>query len=299
MNKKIIASLLMAIGVSAFNLAYADEGRGIYVGAFGGVGRSDNQDVEQTGVAHKRGDYAVSGYADFDLKVDVKGKAKRDTSGLGGVHVGYEWATTSFKVKPAVELELMYMSSKQESDLANPNTEVISNIGTISGGHADPTDLVAEHYAGGEHRFRNSMDMNMGLLMVNGLMTYDSESIFKPYVGAGVGLALINMNSAVSYQTNPSGPIEQTSDTHENVNHFNSKTHSTDYAFAGQLKLGVRAEITKNVYAFAEYRYLYVSSTDYTFGSTVYTGHAPTDNWNVKNESMGLHNGLVGVEYAF
>ena len=292
MNKKIIASLLMTIGVSTVNLAHADEGRGIYLGAFGGAGRTDNQDVEQTGTAHKTG---------FDLLVDVKGKVERDTSGLIGAHVGYEWASTSSNIKPAIELELMYTEADQKSNLVNPNDERMANI-TLTGSALTDAQVAVADYSAGNHRFFNQMNMKMALFMANGVFTYDTDSMFKPYIGAGLGLAVVRMTGATSYQTNPHGdPYEVTSDpSHEIVNHFNSKTTANDFAFAGQIKLGVRAEINKHVSAFAEYRYLYVDSTDFTFGSTVYPGgHSPTDNWNVKNDSMGLHNGLVGIEYAF
>jgi opacity protein-like surface antigen len=298
MNKKIIASLIITIGASSFNLANADEGRGIYVGAFGGAGRTDNQQVEQTGTAHKTG---------FDLLVDVKGKAERDTSGLIGASVGYEWAKTSSNIKPAIELEVMYTQADQKSRLVNSNDEIMSNV-TLTGDAL--TEAQNEVYVGGEdgqnysagnHRFFNQMNMKMGLFMANGIFTYDTDSMFKPYVGAGLGMALVRMTGATSYQTNPHGePYEVTSNTEEVVNYFNSKTKANDFALAGQIKLGIRAEISKHVSAFAEYRYLYVDSTDFTFGSTVYPGgHSPTDNWNVKNNSMGLHNGLVGVQYSF
>jgi hypothetical protein len=65
------------------------------------------------------------------------------------------------------------------------------------------------------------------------------------------------------------------------------------------LKLVLLADIDKNRSNFAEYRYLSVDSTDYTFGSAVYAEHSLTNNWNLMSDSMGIHNGLVGVEYVF
>ena len=287
------------LGVSAINLAHADEGRGFYLGAFGGAGRTDSQDVEQTGVAHKRGTFN-GGLTDFDLLVDVKGTAKRDTSGLAGVQLGYEWAPIASGIKPAFEIEMMYLSADQNSNLVNPNTELVSNT-TATGGALDLIDAAVEaHYGAGEHKFENHMKMNMGVLMANGVFTYETNSMFKPYAGVGVGLALVHMAGATSFQTSPvDGSQYEMSQGTTPVNHFNSKTNSNDYAFAGQVKLGLRAEITKNISAFAEYRYLHINSTEFTYGSTVYPDHPPTDNWNYKNSAMDFHNGLVGIQYAF
>ena len=333
MNKKIISQCLLAAGIlSAVSFAHADEGRGFYVGGFAGAGRSGNQDVEQTGTAHKFGDtgysYGGSKY-DFNLAVDVKGNAKRDTSGLGGVHVGYEWATTSWGVKPALELEAYYVGADQNSNLANPNDEVVTLKSTAPSAYDNSTDTnytthttaydytggpnqtkfqdaiqnyANGHYGAGEHRFQDHMKMNAGIFMANMVFTYDTGSMFKPYVGGGLGFAVINMNSASSFQTSPSanpnfemsGGVNGTP-----VNHFNSNTSAYDVGFASQVKLGLRADLDKNWSAFVEYRYLHINSTEYTFGSTVYPDHSATDNWNYKSGSMDFNNALAGVEYAF
>jgi len=301
MKNKILAASLITIGLIA-NAQAEDGGRGIYFGAFGGAGRTDSQDVQQTGVAHKRGDYGIPGLQDFDLLVDVKGKAKRDTAGLVGAHVGYEWAATSFRVKPALELEAFYLGADHNADLANSNTEVVANTSATGGDLDDIHSAVEAHYGAGEHRFRNHMNLDMGVFMANGVFSYETGSILKPYVGAGMGVALLRMSGASSIQTSPASTdasCEITNTTGGCVNHFNSNNKSNDFAFAAQVKLGLRAEMDKHWSSFAEYRYLWVDSTEYTFGSTVYADHSPTNNWNYKSDSMGIHNALVGVEYAF
>lgn len=317
MNRKILVTALMAVGFSS--LAMADNtGRGFYAGVFGGAGRSDNQDVEQTGTAYKHGMYNA-GFDDFDVHVDVKGKVQRDTAGLAGAHLGYEWAATSFGVKPAIELEGFYLGADQKSNLSNPNNETFTyadNGNAVDGadtsstlpGHPSFDTAVAEHYAAGHHNFENKWKMNLMAFMANGVFTYETQSIYKPYVGGGLGFVVIDNTGAHSYQTEPaagSGPYQgqyevSTLDNTQIINHFNSKTRATDYAFAAQAKVGLRAEIDKHWSGFAEYRYLWVDSTDFTFGNTNYVGgHSPTSAWTVKNDSMGFHNGLVGLEYAF
>jgi opacity protein-like surface antigen len=160
------------------------------------------------------------------------------------------------------------------------------------------------HYAAGDHRFADKWKTNMAVFMANGVFTYETYSTLKPYVGAGIGFAYINQTGATSLQTSPAtsgSPYELVSGGTDPVNHFNSRTHASDYALAAQAKLGLRAEFDKHWSAFAEYRYLYVDSAEYTFGSTSYmpTGHSPTSNWTVKSDFMDFHTGLVGVDYSF
>jgi opacity protein-like surface antigen len=123
--------------------------------------------------------------------------------------------------------------------------------------------------------------------------------MFKPYVGGGLGFAYVNVTNASSVQTGPGG-IEHEIGGGQVINHFNSKTNASDYAFAGQFKLGLRAEVDKHWSAFAEYKYVYVDSTKFTFGNTNYPGtHAPTTNWQVNNDSMSFNTAVAGIEYSF
>lgn len=335
--------LLTILGVlTSTTVAFADEGRGFYIGGFAGAGRSDNQNVEQTGTAHKYGDNGGYGYGghnyDFDLAVDVKGAAKRDTAGLGGVQLGYEWGTTSFGIKPAIELEAYYVGADQKSNLSNPNDEVVTLRSTapdsytnLSDTHYGGVDQPANtpdynylvganssvktasfqgaiqeyanhHYGAGDHRFENKMKMDAGVFMANAVLTYETDFILKPYIGAGIGFAVSHMNDASSRQTSPAGATGYEmsgGDGGVPVNHFNSRTSAYDVSFASQVKLGVRAQMDKHISVFAEYRYLHVQASDYTFGSTVYPDHSATDNWNYKSDSMDFHNALAGIQYAF
>lgn len=297
-NSLFKGAILAGCAVLGAATAHAEEARGFYVGGFGGVGRSDDQHVEQTGVAHKRGNFN-HGYPDFDLKVDVDGKVEHETASLFGFHSGYEWAIPSTSLNAAFELEGVYYKANQRSALENPATELLSNVVPYAGQLHTSQDLAAlveEEYGAGEHRFANTMDMKMGLFMANGVLSKSVGSKMTPYIGAGVGLAAIEMKNAVSHQTNPSGPIELAGG--EQVNHFNSKDHATALTFAAQGKAGVRYALTNRISVFGEYRYIRVSHSDFTFGSTVYAEHSPTDNWNLHNGTMNLHNALVGIDFA-
>ena len=297
-KKVVLLAMLVMTGIQ--HASAESQGRGFYMVAFAGAGTTDNQGIEQTATAYKRGELAHDVNNDpWNLLVDVKGNAKRETLGLGGAHVGYEWAANSFNVKPAAELEAFYLGAKQYAHLANTEQEDGVWVSTANG---HETGEVSEHHsiAAGVHQFSNKMHMNMGLIMVNGIFTYETNGIFKPYVGAGLGLAYINMSSAKSYQTGPGGVELINGAGTGPVNHFNSEKHDADVAFAEQAKVGIRAEIDSHWSAFAEYRYLHVESSQYKFGSTDYPGyHVETSHWKVENDGMNLHAGLVGIQYAF
>jgi len=297
-KKVVLFAMLVITGIQHANAE--SKGRGFYMGAFAGAGTTDNQDLKQTATAYKRGELAHDVNNDpWDLLVDVKGNTKRNSLGLGGAQMGYEWAANSFNVKPAAELEAFYLGANQYAHLTNAEQEDGVWVSTANGHEAGE---LSEHHsiAAGVHQFANKMHMNMGLLMANGVFTYETNKVFKPYFGAGLGLAYINMTSARSYQTGPGGVELIDGPGTGAVIHFNSEKHDADVALAEQAKIGVRAEFDSHWSAFAEYRYLLVESSNYKFGSTDYPGHhVETSHWKVENDGMNLHAGLVGLQYAF
>jgi len=294
---KLLASILVISGLLSSAASYAEtSGRGLYLGAFAGAGRSNGDEVSQTGTAYANRSVIYPTGEEYRLPVDVSGKLKDDNFGLGGVSVGYEWATVGM-VKPALEFEALYLSGDQKANLKNKRDEVgISRIGN------EP--LPDETVYAGNHTFKDSFDMRSFALMVNGVLGFETGTMFTPYAGAGIGMAKVKMKNSRSAQTckfytdvNPTCSLEMSGN--QVVNHFNSDDSDSDYVFAAQAKLGVRAEFTKNVSMFAEYRYLRLNSADYKFGRTAYDTHLETDPWKVKTDATDLHFGLVGVQYAF
>ena len=294
----------LALASAAFAVVGSAHAEGLYVGAFGGFGRTDNQSVEQLGTAHK-GYTHEDVYHAYDLPVDQDGKNNSKSSTVFGGQLGYEFAAAG-SIKPAIEVEGIYLSADQSASLANPDDEIPTNISEIIDGVkssvTDAEDLAAveEHgtLAAGVHTFGNTSKLKVGLFMLNGVVNFDRGSKLVPYVGAGVGMAVLHQDQAVSLQTGPGG-VEQSAAAGEAVNHLNSKDHATDFAFAAQAKAGVRYQLTAKTSLFVEYRYINLAATEYTFGSTVYADHAPTDAWIVKNGSMSLHNALVGIRFGF
>ena len=108
--------------------------------------------------------------------------------------------------------------------------------------------------------------------MLNGYYDLENPTIFKPYVGAGVGMAKIKYHSKYTDFVYPE---------------YNETNSVSKNKFAYSLMAGVGAEITKNVTLDIGYRY-----TDYgSFSKTI-------DDEKVKFDTKA-HQVLAGVRYSF
>ena len=293
MNNKILIPMLLADGLTTVNTLQATEKtqRGLYLGLFGGGSTSDSSDFAQSGVAFKRVPIDPHSY---NLNVDVKGSSDNKTGALGGLHLGYEFmeiplssAYSEWGLRPAVELEGYYLGTSRSGMLSNPQTELGVLVGEAGNHNVDA----------GSHVFKDSFNLDMGVLLANSVFTFKtpwSKHIF-PYIGGGVGAAITSVSKADSAQYSPGAP-----ELSPYINHFNSNTNATSSSFATQAKVGIRAEIFDQISVFAEYRYLYVSATNYTFGSTVYPGiHSQTSVWDSHFSASNFHSGVLGFEYGF
>ncbi|MEI6707059.1 MAG: hypothetical protein WCK96_07980 [Methylococcales bacterium] len=300
MNNKLLILALLALGAANTSSLQAAEktSRGLYLGVFGGGGVSDNNDFTQSGVAFKRTDHAPFYKENYDLFVDTKGAANSKSAAIGGLHIGYEWSEipmgsnqSGWGLRPALEFEGFYLGSSQSGNLTNPQTERgVPLEGSYTGEH----DLVPN-----QHTFTDSFNVDMGVLLTNGIFSFKtpwSAKIF-PYIGGGIGAAITSLSKGNSVQT--SNPLLPTG-YEAGINHYNSNTNASSSSFAAQGKAGIRAELMDHLSIFAEYRYLHVSATNYTFGSTVYPSeHAETSNWDSHVGSMNFHTGIFGIEYGF
>lgn len=239
----------------------------LYVGAFGGGLYSNSTKVIQQGTAFfteaEGGPLAV--YAD--------GHTKSTSSGFGGVQIGYEWrdcpwniGCSDWTITPAAELEGYWYKQTKKGHLINT------------------TDRLPEH------DFLDSFHMDTGVYLANAVFSFNSCCLgsLTPYLGAGVGATRISISNASSLQTSPE---------EVGINHFNSDRSDSSWAFAGQIKAGLRYNFCESFHVFGEYRYLYVDASNYIFGSTVYDTHAPTSPWNVKVQNIRYNAFVVGVQY--
>lgn len=235
-----------------------------YIGAFGGGIYSNSTKMSQMGTAFFT--EAEGG----PLAVFATGRSKKFSSGFGGVQIGYE-ASRSFGncgmiLATAGEFEAYFFNQKKKGHLVNP------------------TDRLPEH------DFYDSFKTDMSVLLVNVVFAVNSPNLCQltPYVGGGIGAAHISLKNADSLQVDP---IEA------GVNHFNSRRNDTTWAFAAQAKAGLRFKIGESFHIFGEYRYLYVDSSNYILGSTVYPGHAPTSPWNVKMKDIQNNAFAFGIQF--
>jgi opacity protein-like surface antigen len=231
-----------------------------YLGAFGGGGASNPFDVAQKGTAF----YPAS--SGGPLAVDARGSSSRDFSGFVGMHFGYEWQRSKpsgWHFTPALELEGYYASTtKKANSLINP------------------TDRLPLH------QFKDTFPTNMGVMLANGGLIWNNRGLYRvcPYVGVGVGTAVLSIYHARASQVAPPEP---------GINHFNSDPDASHWVFATQAKAGLRCVLSKYFRLFAEYRFLYLTSSHYTFGSTKYPTHVPTSKWKV--DFGGICNNMFAI----
>jgi opacity protein-like surface antigen len=207
------------------------------------------------------------------LAVEGRGRSRGNSAGFGGVQIGYEWSQdpfhigcTNWNITSAAEIEAYFYSHTKKGDLINP------------------TDRLPEH------DFLNSFPMHMRVFLLNGVFTLNNDCFvnFSPYVGGGIGAANIHIRNAESLQVSPP---------EIGIDHFNSKRSDSAWAFAAQAKAGLRYNLCERLHIFAEYRFSFVDSSSYIFGSTVYPDHVPTSPWNVDIKKICYNAFAIGIQF--
>ena len=241
----------------------------IYIGVFGGELFSNSPEMRQTGTAF------FLEAAGGPLAVDARGDSNTTSPGFGGIQLGYEWAQCPFyigcsdwSVTTAVEAEALFYSEKRRGDLIN-----------IAQARLD------------EHDFHDSFRLDVGVYVANAVFKLNSPCFgrFAPYVGIGIGAAHLSARNADSLQVSPP---------EAGVNHFNSKRNDSDWTLAVQAKAGIQYCFCEYLRFFAEYRYLSLDPTRYTFGSTVYPAHAATSPWDVDLGRLSYNAFAFGIQYS-
>lgn len=262
--KYLVSALFTLLASGSCLAADASSKSGPYIGVFGGAGTAIASSLQQQG--------AVLLDNSRRLPINASGSTGSGTHvSVGGIQLGYEWkprdlGSSRWGLRPAAELEGIYIGKHSP-------TGVMPVI---------PRALGTQYV---------TLPMTAGVLLANAVLTLKtpySNTLF-PYIGAGAGVAFISIKGSDS--ANPSEP---------GINHFNSGPDASKSAFAMQLKAGIKAEVHKNLRLFAEYRYLSINSTRYTFGSTDYPGvHLPTLPWHVNLGRQQFNLFVAGLQYKF
>lgn len=245
------------------------EGRGnrFYIGGFGGELFSDSTCLIQRGTAFFT--EAQGG----PLAVDARGHARKESTGFGGVQIGYEWSQcplnmgcSNWGLTPAVELEAYFYQHKRKGHLINPTNRL------------------------DEHDFKDSFRLDTQVYFINGVLSLNNPCFgrFSPYVGGGIGAARLHISRAKSLQVEPP---------ERGINHFNSDRSDSAWAFAAQAKAGLRYHICDRFHIFGEYRFLYIDSSRFLLGSTVYPNHAATSPWDFDIKNTNYNGFAFGLQY--
>jgi opacity protein-like surface antigen len=266
MRNQLSAFLALVCSFGASVCYAADDeisAHGAYFGLFGGFGSA-----AATG-ARQQGGFYLPAPASLRVNVDANGTTGTEPVALLGLQAGYEWkrlpfGLTEWGVKPAVELEGLYIGQH-------------SPVGDMP---ITPSALGTQYV---------TLPTTVGVLLANVVVTLPtpySSRVF-PYLGVGAGVARVSIQGANSANPNEPG-----------VNHFDSGPDASAYAFAMQFKAGLKGEVTRNLALFAEYRYLSINSTGYTFGSTL-PPHFPTDTWLVNLGPQAYNLFVAGLQVRF
>jgi opacity protein-like surface antigen len=254
-----------------------------YFTPFAGITFQGELNTEQTGTAHKLGHF--NNYdTDFDLQVSVKGTGKSTVGFTYGLTYGSVWKKEGRKLNPGFEIDVFHTSASHASVMSNPLNEEVTGIVGANGDSV--VDFVDEHYKAGHHTFSNTMTRNSWNAAANFTLSYDISSNISVNGAIGVGFAAITLKEAESLQVSPAPANAEYETTNENgggpVNHFNSQPNASNNLMISQFRLGTKFQLTQKVALKIDARGIYQESGNFTFGSTQYTDHAPTDNWTYR-----------------
>ncbi len=204
--------------------------------------------------------------------VIAHGKPRHSADLMLGMNFGYNY----FKLPINCDLNIVVATEVESYYLKN----------TIKG------HLINQNSAFANQTFYDSFPTHTGTLLFNSVVNFNMSRMPRvhPYVGAGIGTAMLTITAADSAQRNPAEP---------GINHFNLNTKSFNWVFAAQIKAGVKVAVVDHWRLFAEYRHLFLAPANFNFGSTQYPTHVPTTNWTVNYASTGSDMGSIGVEYSW
>lgn len=204
--------------------------------------------------------------------VIAHGKPRNSSDLMVGMNFGYNYFSLAMNkqlgVMIATEVESYYLKNTIKGHLKNQNS-------------AFPNQT-----------FYDSFPTHTGTLLFNSVVNFNIRRApsIHPFLGAGIGTAMLTITAADSAQRNPAEP---------GINHFNLNTKSFNWVFAAQIKAGMKVALADQWRLVAEYRHLFLAPANFNFGGTQYPTHIPTTNWTVNYASTGSDMGSIGIEYSW
>ncbi len=239
---------------------------GVYASVFGGGG-SMMSGVDLVLLATALYDTDHGG----PIAVNGKGSSKSSSFWLVGGNFGFNWFTkplnqAGVNISPSIELEGLYIGQHK---------------------------IIGSHQKFPDHIHHVTLPTDIGVALVNMVFdfSFKRQSKYHGYLGVGWGAAVISISKAKDIQTSPYEP---------GINHFSGDPNDSGVTFAVQPKIGFLFDCNSRISLFAEYRFIYLSASDYQFGSTVATGglsHVTTTDWLVKMGSQFLNIGVLGLRF--
>ena len=253
------------------NVIIQDKGERYYLHAFGGGFASDGVTLNQQGSIP---------FSDYQLAVSAVGRAKFQNNGLVGGALGYQVQNLVLGEKkpwhfiPAFEVEGFYLHSQLKANLVNPETDVAYN---------NKVPIVNKNVPAGQQRLSDGFQYHAGFLFANVVSVFRFSTLgnIEPYLGFGLGSAFDQLTAATSTES-------------QRDNYFLPQNNAFNAVFAAQIKSGLRLAVSENINIFAEYRYIYSSTSNYRMGSRLLDAQ-----WNLDFGTMHLNAGVLGVGYYF
>ncbi|WP_244229053.1 hypothetical protein [Candidatus Methylacidiphilum fumarolicum] len=223
---------------------------GLYAGLYGGAGYMDTNNYN----------------SNFSSGLLGRGNLGGNWQWVGGVKVGYQWkgwelgdnlAGKGWYLMPAAEFDGFYIGNSQSGS-------------GFTGFATGPMTIAAASTNTG-------MQLNMGIMTINGLLKLVTPWKLVPYIGMGVGGYYLSASN-----------ISQSVAGHGIVN----GASTTDGGFVFTPIAGAEYYFTRELSLFVEFKFLYMNNPVLNYGTSL------------GNESMHFGNmlnyiGVLGAKYVF
>ena len=210
-----------------------------------------------------RGNVGYGTHDDTDITGDIVGDIESEGNGAFSVGAGYGFDN----------------NWRLEADVAT----LFTDLGAINQLPATASSLRTTTY------------------MINALYDFDDLGAFKPYIGAGIGLADIDASLIAQDFINTQGNVQTLADNAACVAFNTCGVNDSANSLAWQVIAGVGYDVTDNLTWDTQYRYLDAGSADFDgVGTNFFDGNSVgTAAITAGLASVAAHSILTGFRYRF